>query len=183
MLHAGDRFDDPTTGASFEVVAAPDGEARTLDIRRTMKPGAGKTLPHTHRDYRERFVVESGRASAKLDGRAIELGPGDELEVPIGSAHVNAWNGGDEDLVMRHVFDPVSDFALGYVATLGALMPQGRTDRHGEVPVPAAFAIAHATDSQTFAAGVPPVLQRRVVAPLGAAFARLRGYEVRVPSP
>jgi uncharacterized cupin superfamily protein len=181
MLTAGDRFDNPTTGASFEVVAAPDGAARTLDIRRTMKPGTGKTLPHSHRDYRERFVVESGRASAKLDGRAVELGPGDEIEMPIGGSHVNAWNSGDEDLVMRHVFDPASDFALGYVATLALLMPQGKTNRQGEVPVPAAFAIAHATDSQTFAAGVPPAVQRRVIAPLGAAFARLRGYEVRVP--
>jgi mannose-6-phosphate isomerase-like protein (cupin superfamily) len=181
MLKVGDRFENPRTGASFEVLRAPGDDERVLDLRRTIKPGTGKVLPHVHLDYVERFVVESGQARAKLDGRTVRLGPGDELEVPLEGSHVNAWNDGSADLIMRHVFDPVSDFALGYVETLGHRMRAGRTNRQGENPLIAVFAIADATDSQTFAAGPPRGFQRRAAAPLGAAIARRRGYDIRVP--
>jgi hypothetical protein len=40
--------------------------------------------------------------------------------------------------------------------------------------------VADATDSQSFAAGLPHGLQRSVLAPLGARVARLRGYELRI---
>src|SRR5919204_6359655 len=155
MLKPGDRFENPRTGASFEVLRAPSDGERTLEVKRVIQPGTGRTLPHVHFDYVERFAVEQGCAEAKLDGRTVELGPGDEFEVPLESSHVNPYNRGAEPLVMRHAFEPVSDFALGYVETLGHLMREGRTDKQGEVPVPAAFAIADATDSRTFAAGVP----------------------------
>jgi hypothetical protein len=60
-------------------------------------------------------------------------------------------------------------------------MREGRTNRQGEVPLLAAFAIADETDAQTFAAGVPPVFQRKFVAPLGAGLARPRGYDLKLP--
>jgi hypothetical protein len=46
----------------------------------------------------------------------------------------------------------------------------------------AAFGVADATGSETFAAGLPHVLQRSVIAPLGARVARVRGYELHLPS-
>lgn len=130
----------------------------------------------------ERFVVESGEATVRVGGQRSQLGPGDASEVPVKGRHVNAFNDSDADLVLRHAFEPASGFALGYVETLGNLMREGRTDKQGEVPVLAAFAIADATGSQTFAAGVPPVVQRRVVAPLGARIAKLRGYQLHLPA-
>jgi hypothetical protein len=81
---------------------------------------------------------------------------------------------------MRHVFEPGSDFALSYAETLGHLMRAAATDKQGEVPVLAAFAIGHATGSRTYAAGVPDGVQRRVVFPLGAALGRLRGYDLHL---
>ncbi|TML75458.1 MAG: cupin domain-containing protein, partial [Actinobacteria bacterium] len=115
MLKVGDRFENPDTGTSFEVLRAPAAGENVLDLRRVVKPRTGKTLPHVHLDYVEKFVVESGQARAKVDGRAVSLAPGDELEVPAGTAHTNPANAGDDDLVMRHVFEPVSEFILGYV--------------------------------------------------------------------
>jgi hypothetical protein len=103
------------------------------------------------------------------------------MDVPRGRGHVNPWNTGTEDLVMRQTFEPVSDFILGYVETLGHLMAEGRTDRHGEAPLSAAFAIAHHTSSQTFAAGLPHGPQTALLAPVGARLAKLRGYELRLP--
>jgi hypothetical protein len=127
-------------------------------------------------------VIEPGHATARLDRGTVELGPGDELEVPIGSSHVNAYSTGGEDLVMRHSFEPASDFALAYAQTLGHLMRVEASDKQGEVLVLAAFALGHATSARTYAAGVPETLQRRVLFPLGAALGRLRGYELHLPN-
>lgn len=181
MLQVGARFTNPRTGASFEVLRAPGAEQRVLELKRVIKPGTGRTVPHVHEDFVERFAIESGRATARVDGRSMELGPGEQLDVPLGSSHVNPYNKGGEDLVLRHAFDPASDFALGYVETLGHLMSAGRTDRQGEAPLLVAFAVAHHTRSQTFAAGFPHGPQTAVVAPLGARLAKLRGYELHLP--
>jgi hypothetical protein len=127
-------------------------------------------------------VVESGRAVGRFDGRRIELGPGDELEVPIGASHVNPYGTGTEKLVIRVSFEPASAFILGYAETLGHMTAAGTSDKHGEVPVLAAFWLGHATRSQTFAAGVPDAIQRRALLPLGALLGRLRGYELHMPA-
>jgi mannose-6-phosphate isomerase-like protein (cupin superfamily) len=180
MLRAGDIFENPRTGAVIEMVQVPrDGDGR-LDVRRVMKPGTGKAAAHVHMDYVERFLIESGRATAKIEGRTVTAGPGEQIEVRVGQAHTNPFNAGPEDLVMHHVFEPASDFVLAYVETLGHLMLEGRADRQGELPLLAAFAIAHATDAQSFAAGVPHGLQKSVIAPAGAWVAKLRGIPIRV---
>ena len=166
----------------MEIVRLPEGESRLLEIRRRIKPGDGKTLAHFHLDYVERFAVEEGEATAKLDGEQRLLRSGDELEVPIDRPHVNAYNGSDADLVLRHTFDPVSDFALAYVETLGHYMRESRADRNGEVPVPAVFAIGRATSTATYASGMPRWLQDRVLFPIGVGVAKLRRYELYVPS-
>lgn len=181
MLTTGARFTNPKTGASFEVLRAPGPGERILELRRVIKPGTGRTVPHVHMDLIEGFVVESGKAKATLDHRAVELGPAEALDVPPGRAHVNPYNRGTADLVIRHSFEPASDFALGYVETLGHLMTAGRTDRQGEAPLTAAFAVAHHTRSQTFAAGVPHGPQTALLGPIGARLAKLRGYDLRLP--
>jgi mannose-6-phosphate isomerase-like protein (cupin superfamily) len=181
MLKVGDRFENPQTGASFDVLRAPGNGEDVLELRRIVTPRTGKTLPHVHLDYVERFVVESGSARAKVDGRAVSLGTGDELKVPAGTDHTNPANAGDQDLVMRHVFEPVSRFILAYIETLGQLMHQNRTNRQGDLPVAVIFALANETESQSFAAGLPKGLQRRVLAPLVARYARARGYDLRLP--
>jgi mannose-6-phosphate isomerase-like protein (cupin superfamily) len=181
MLSVGDRFVNPKTGASIEVVRAPANGETDLEVLRVLKPGTGRVVPHVHTDYTERFVVESGHAQARSAGSVWHLGPGDQLVVRPNDRHLNAQNVGDEDLVIRHIFEPVSDFALAYVETLCHLMLEGRTDRQGEVPLSAAFAVADATESQTFAVGLPHKLQRAILATIGARVARARGYEVRLP--
>jgi mannose-6-phosphate isomerase-like protein (cupin superfamily) len=181
VLSVGDRFENPRTAATLEVVRVPSDGGGVLEVRRLIKPGNGKTIAHVHRDYVERFVIEAGEAVAKVDGREVRVGPGEELEIPVGHRHVNAYNAGTADLVMRHAFEPASDFALGYVETLGHLMRESGVDRQGEVPVLKAFAIADATGSQTFAAGVPDGLQRAALFRVGALIARLSGTRLHVP--
>ena len=175
------KFTNPATGASFEVVRAPGSEERALEVRRVIKPGTGRTVPHVHMDFVEGFVVESGRGTARVGLRKVELGPGESLDVPPQGAHEKPYNRGSEDLVMLHRFEPASDFALGYVETLGHLMTESRTDRQGEVPLIAAFAVAHHTSSQTFAAGLPHRPQTALLAPVGARLAKRRHHELHLP--
>ena len=94
---------------------------------------------------------------------------------------MNAYNGSGEELVMLHVFEQAPEFIRAFVETFCHLTRQGRTDRQGEVPLSAAFAVADATDTQTFAPLLPHGLQRSVIAPIGTRVARLRGYELRIP--
>lgn len=182
MLDVGARFTNPKTGASLEVLRVPGPHERILQLRRVIKPGTGKTARHVHMDFVERFVVEAGQARAELVGRPIELGPAEAFDVSPKRVHVNPYNAGSEDLVIRQAVEPARDFSLGYFETLGHLMTQGRTDKQGEVPLMAVFALAHRTRCQTFAAGLPRAAQRALLAPLGACLAKLRVYDVRLPS-
>lgn len=182
MLEVGARFTDPKTGASLEVLRVPGADERILQLRRVMKPGTGKRARHVHMDVVERFVVEAGQARAELVGRPLELGPGEAFDVSPKRVHVNPYNAGSEDLVIRQAVEPARDFSLGYFETLGHLMTQGRTDKQGEVPLMAVLALVHHTRSQTFAAGLPRAPQRALLAPLGASLVKLRGYDLRLPS-
>jgi mannose-6-phosphate isomerase-like protein (cupin superfamily) len=182
MLSVGDRFESPDGQTWIEVLAAPDGEQRDIVVRRMQKPGKGKLVPHVHMDFTERFKVERGRAKLRLAGRKLELGPGEEVLIAPGENHTNAYNGfSDEELVMVHSFEPAPGFIRAFVETFCRLTRSGRTDRQGEVPLSAVFAVADATDSQSFAVGLPHALQRSVMAPIGSRVARMRGYELSIP--
>jgi mannose-6-phosphate isomerase-like protein (cupin superfamily) len=181
MLEVGARFTDPTLGASLEVLRVPGPDERILELRRVMRPHTGRTAPHVHMDFVERFIVEAGQATGRLGRRAIELGQADALEVPGGRHHVNPYNATSGDLVIRHSVEPANDFSLGYFETLGHLMAECRTDRQGEVPLAAVLAIAHHTRSASFVTGLPHALQSALVVLLGARPAKLRGYDVRLP--
>jgi mannose-6-phosphate isomerase-like protein (cupin superfamily) len=180
MLEVGARFTDTRLGAKLEVLRLPGPQEPILEFRRVIKPRTGRTASHVHVDFAERFVVEAGHATAKVKRRAVELGPADVFEVPPAHQHVNPYNAGAEDLVIRHSVEPASDFSLGYFATLGHLMTEGRTDRQGELPLSAVLAVAHHTRSQSFVAGVPHALQSGLAALLGARLAKLRRYDVHL---
>jgi len=181
VLEVGARFTNPKTGASLEVLRVPGPHERILQLKRVIKPGTGKAARHVHMDFVERFVVEAGQARAELVGRPLELGPGEAFDVSPKRVHLNPYNAGTEDLVIRQAVEPARDFSLGYFETLGHLMTEGRTDKQGEVPLMAVLALAHHTRSQTFAAGLSRAPQRALLAPLGACLVKLRGYDVRLP--
>lgn len=182
MLEVGARFTNPQTGASLEVLRVPGRHERVLQLRRIIKPGTGRAARHVHLDFVERFVVEAGQARAELVGRPLELGPAEAFDISPKRVHVNPYNAGKEDLVIRQAVEPARDFSLGYFETLGHLMTQGRTDNQGEVPLVAVLALAHHTRCQTFAPGIPRAAQRTLLAPVGARLVKLRRYDVRLPS-
>jgi mannose-6-phosphate isomerase-like protein (cupin superfamily) len=172
-LTIGERWVNPRTGTSMEVIAPNE-------VRRVIKPGNGRLQAHYQLDYVERFVVESGRAIVRHNGRKVELAPGDELVVQPRESHVNPYNRGTGDLVFRQSVEPLVPFVEGFVKTYGACLAADRTDRQDEVPLLAIFGVANLVESPSYAAGFPRWLQRRLAAPVGAALARIRGYPIAV---
>ena len=65
-------------------------------------PGQGPVL-HTH-PYAETWFVQEGRARFVADGKVLEVGPGDIVVAPGGTAH-KFTNIGDGRLVMFCVHD------------------------------------------------------------------------------
>jgi mannose-6-phosphate isomerase-like protein (cupin superfamily) len=181
VLSVGERYESPDGKTWIEILAAPDSGQGDIVVRRMQKPGKGRLLPHVHLDYTERFKVEQGRATARLGSHKVEAGPGEEVLIAPGENHMNPYNASDEELVMVHSFEPAPEFIQAFVETFCHLTRQGRTDRQGEVPLSAVFAVADATGTESFAVGMPHGFQRSVMAPIGARVARMRGYELRLP--
>jgi mannose-6-phosphate isomerase-like protein (cupin superfamily) len=168
----GDSYENPRTGARIEVIDMSGGN---LVVRRTLKPRQGRTLKHYHLDFVERFTIESGTATVKVDRSTRELGPGEEVAIQLGEAHLNPFNRGDADLVMLHAFEPATDFSREYVDAYGRLLARDNVMPSGEMPLAAAFAVQERTGAQTYSAQAPRFLQQRLVGPLGARLARRAG--------
>ncbi len=63
----------------------------------------GKRLSYqTHKFRAEHWFVVSGRATVVLDGRVLELGPGESVDIAIGAAH-RCENHDDEPVVFIEV--------------------------------------------------------------------------------
>ena len=56
----------------------------------------------THKFRAEHWFVVSGRATVVLDGRVLELGPGESVDIAIGAAH-RCENHDDEPVVFIEV--------------------------------------------------------------------------------
>jgi mannose-6-phosphate isomerase len=54
--------------------------------RITVHPGGRLSLQRHHRRS-EHWVVVHGRAAVTLDGTEVHLGPGESVDIPIGTAH------------------------------------------------------------------------------------------------
>jgi quercetin dioxygenase-like cupin family protein len=53
----------------------------------TVPPLAFMNIPHLHRDYDETVIGMNGIATWTVDGRKVQLVPGQQLEIPRGTAH------------------------------------------------------------------------------------------------
>jgi mannose-6-phosphate isomerase-like protein (cupin superfamily) len=168
------RVTNPRTGAWIQF--STEGDDMVLE--RVMKPHTGKADPHRHLDYVESFEVVEGTATVVVDGRTIEAGPGERVEIPVGVPHRNAYNATGADLHLRHRAAPGSPFVEAFVSALGHHMEAGTVNGQGEFPQLQLFVTLHGTRGQSFLPTLPIVLQKPVIA-LVALIGRLRGYKPR----
>ena len=170
MPVAGRTWANPRTGAW--VTWLPDGD--NAELERVMKPRTGKADPHVHLDYVESFEILQGMATLELDGRQVTAGPGETVEVPVGTPHRNPYNAGKSDLRLRHRASPGGEFVEAFVSSLGHHMERDTVNEQGEFSNLQLFVVLHATRARSFRAGIPVAVQKPVVA-LGALIGRWRG--------
>jgi quercetin dioxygenase-like cupin family protein len=68
-------IDGPASGASLTM------------FEMTVEPGARVPLPHHHVGFDEMGYGLSGKLRMTLDGKTVDLGPGDSLYIPRGAVH------------------------------------------------------------------------------------------------
>jgi mannose-6-phosphate isomerase-like protein (cupin superfamily) len=92
-----DRVENARTGEVVEFVAETD-EVLTMLVT-WPRPGH-RALEHLHPTMEERWEVLEGRAAWRVDGVAVEGGPGTVVVAPPGRRHV-AWNPTSEPVRLR----------------------------------------------------------------------------------
>ena len=124
----------------------------------------------------ERFEILAGTATIEIDGRVVTAGPGETVELPVGTGHRNPYNATDSDLRLRHRASPGGPFVEAFVSSLGHHMESDTVNEQGEFSDLQLFVVLHGTRAQSFRTGIPVALQKPVIA-LGAWIGRLRGLK------
>lgn len=95
---ADEKVRDERPWGTWEILAQdPAYKIKRIRVR------PGRRLSYQkHAKRREIWTAAAGRGLVTLDGRQLELSPGQTLEVPVGAAHRVA-NPGEEDFVFIEV--------------------------------------------------------------------------------
>src|SRR2546422_8969958 len=103
---AGPIIENPLHGERIRFLkTVPETNGELVQYDSWLAPGGGVGLPHLHPVQESRFVVVSGLATFSVHGARFELGPGQELTVPPGTAHC-LWNAGDAEAHLVVEFRP-----------------------------------------------------------------------------
>jgi mannose-6-phosphate isomerase-like protein (cupin superfamily) len=174
MIPVGTTYENPRTGGKVTVLECDE---ERLHIERLLRPHTGKADGHVHLDFDQWFTVKSGRGVCEVDGKRVDISPGERVEVPRGVGHVDIYNDSGEDTVMGLEIAPNSDFVRTFALTLGDLLTKDELDDQEVFTPLQLFAVLRACRAQSFRTGVPIPIQKPLIA-AGAAIARARGVKV-----
>lgn len=105
-------------GGDIRVTLSPKTVGSTSGFGGVLRLGPGQVVTEHYHPYSEEFLhVVSGRLSMALDGRPVELGPGDSLMVPINVRHRLVNVGDAEAMVVFHLSPLAPRPELGHVDT------------------------------------------------------------------
>lgn len=96
------------TGERLELRRIRLNGEECLEIRGYLPPQSQGPPLHIHLLEKESGTVHAGQLTAVVDGRRIEVGPGESFELPVGCVH-RWWNEGDETLEFSGCVQPVVD--------------------------------------------------------------------------
>ena len=168
MLEDGTRFRG-ANGASAEVI---ESSPVRFVSERLLPPGTGKGMPHLHLDYVQTFEVLDGEATMRVGRERRELGAGETVALQPETTHIDPWNESDSPLRFRMTIAPQPFFIEVYAATWGAWLEAGKLNRQDEFGPLQIAAVLHAGRAESFGAGPPVWLQRRLIPLVGRAAAR-----------
>jgi len=175
-LKTGETFVNPNSGGRVTVSESwLDNDGARVVLDRTFPPGTGHADPHVHLDFTQWFEVISGTGRLEVKGSERELGPGDRIELPIGTAHRDLWNAGPREMTGRLTIEPVPRFVEMFGVTWMDLYSKGETNDQDEMPLLQILVLVQASEGRSFASGPPRWLQSAML-PLIAAIGRMRGY-------
>ncbi len=102
----GPILENPLHGERIRFLkTVPDTGGELVKYESWLVPGGSVGVPHVHPVQESHFTVLSGRASFLVDGKRLELGPGEVLSVPPRTPH-NLWNAGSEEAHLIIEFRP-----------------------------------------------------------------------------
>jgi mannose-6-phosphate isomerase-like protein (cupin superfamily) len=163
MAKTGQMIENPVTGQRllFLTSAQENGGTR-WEVEWFVQPHQGKFPPeHLHPTFAERFEILSGTARYRLGGQEYSAQPGETVNIPAGSAHMNPWNASDEELHMHQVIElarpnlKMLSAAEDFFESLFALARDGKVGKDG-LPNLLQFAVlAVAASPLAYPAGIP----------------------------
>jgi mannose-6-phosphate isomerase-like protein (cupin superfamily) len=141
---------------------------------------------HFHPAATETFEILAGRARYRVGPEERTAGPGSQVHLPAGIAHVHPWSDSDEELHVRQTATADPPDLRGLTASLQAhiticgLAGAGRVNARGLPNLLQLAVLAEATMPATYLAGPPVAVQRALFLTL-AAVGRALGYRTAYP--
>jgi mannose-6-phosphate isomerase-like protein (cupin superfamily) len=178
MTRHGQILENPVTGERVKWhLTSADTDGRLVRAEWWASPGGGVRSEHVHRDAEERFEVLAGHMAAELDGKRVDLGPGERIVLPAGIPH-RWWNAGGDDLHFLVEVEPPGHFEQTIETFFGLARERG-TKADGSVGLLQLAVMARAFGFEAYPTSPPlPVLRAAaaVLAPLGRALGRRPTY-------
>jgi quercetin dioxygenase-like cupin family protein len=175
MSRCGDIYENKVTGERAVVLRGDeDGHGRSGLVHLTVQPHGAVVGEHIHPQFRERFLVISGRLGTRVDGMERTLVAGQDATVEVGTAH-DWWNSGDDEaqvLVELSPFDPRFELMIG---NMYGLANDGKTNSKG-MPGPLQLALIGQEFQDVIRFTTPPHAIQTVMFGLLGPIGRMRGY-------
>jgi mannose-6-phosphate isomerase-like protein (cupin superfamily) len=182
MTRCGDIYENKVTGEYCVILRGSDdrGDGPAY-VHLLARPGAAVPAEHIHPALAERFIVVSGSLSAKIDGREMVLGPGEDALVEPGVRH-DWWNAsGTEEahVVVELSGEGMERFEL-MITNIFGLANDGKLDSKGR-PRPLQGALFGQEFADVIRFTRPPAPVQRVLFGVLAPIARRRGLRATYP--
>ena len=174
MFKRGDVFDNPVTGERATIrlgTRETRGERLVVDLE-LRGAGFGSSL-HRHPSMHERLRVVSGSVGISIDGVVSVAELGKTIEIPPGVPH-RFWNAGIIEAKVLMDFRPANRFEA-FTRNMIGLAQDGKTGPKGMPNLLQLALIADEFDDVIQFLSPPPLLQK-VLFPILAPIARMRGY-------
>jgi quercetin dioxygenase-like cupin family protein len=182
---ADDRVhNNPHTGETItflKTAADTGGELFQMEIRVEGGRQGFVGPDHHHPHQEERFEVLEGTPRFRLEGREWNAKPGDVVVVPIGASHIFG-NAGEGELRMISEYRPALESTERFFEAFFGLAREGKVGADGRPPLLHSTLILHECRDYFVVDSPPPVLQK-LLFPVLAGIARLRGYSASSNTP
>ena len=158
----------------IESDADTDYMGYTLEIREPphLEPSIAANM---HRQWHERFEIIEGTAQYKIGDVVQTAVAGETVTMPAAQFHVNPYNGGDTELMMRQIVryeardtQAMTD-TFGIVHTITGLGEEGKLNEKGlpKNPLQLAAVLHKLAGYEVYAADIPIGVQKFLAATLG----------------